>query len=72
MKNKDNNHSVMYRFTYRNGPKQGGEFTSVVNFCASTADELDLAVAGHINKYGVIKKHELEQQDLEFEDLIDD
>ena len=64
-------HDVMYKFTYNKMP-EGGTFTSVANFAANSAEELDLLVKGHCGRYGVIKKQEISAADLEFEDLVDD
>jgi hypothetical protein len=63
-------HDVMYRMTYNTG--KGDTFTTVANFCANTPEELQLQVARHCSRYGVIGKQEISPADLEFEDLIDD
>lgn len=60
----------MYRMTYRDGA--GGTFTTVCSFAAKSEELLQLQIDGHCNKYGAIGMDEIEQQDLEFEDLIDD
>tara|TARA_R110000803_G_scaffold206720_1_gene274163 strand:- start:2497 stop:2703 length:207 start_codon:yes stop_codon:yes gene_type:complete len=63
-------HDVMYRFTYNSD--NGKTFTTVANFCAHSAEELNLIVKGHCGKYGVIKKQEITAAELEFEDLAND
>jgi hypothetical protein len=65
-------HSKMYRFTYNDVPALGSTFTTVVNFCSHTAEDLELQVIGHQKKYGVIHSELIDQEDLTFEDLTDD
>jgi len=50
----------------------GKTFTTVANFCSLTEADLALQIEGHIGKYGVIAHTVIEQQDLEFEDLVND
>lgn len=60
----------MYRMTYRDG--KGDTFTTVCSFAAHTEEELQLQIDGHCRKYGAIGMDEIEQQDLEFDDLVED
>ncbi len=61
----------MYRFTYNDG--KGGTFTSVCSFASDKSEEdLQLQIDGHCNKYGVVARDVITQQDLEFEELAED
>ena len=60
----------MIRFTYSTG--NDTTFTTVANFCSHSEADLDLQIAGHAGKYGVIHQQLIEPQDLEFEDLVND
>ena len=65
-------YSKMMKFTYRNPPAQGGEFTTVANFAGVTEQDLKLQIDNHIGHYGVIAAREIEPEHLGFEDLADD